>query len=621
MPTQSSSPMRAVPQRQDGGGFVPRPGQQALIDRLAADPSAALLTVRWPTGYGKSKGIALAYKAKREAGLCDRLLIVVANTTQARQTVEDFKTDCRDVGLVVKDPWLFNKEPVTYRAHVEGRAEVFVTTIQMVSATARGDIDTLTNLLRSGGRWMLAADEYHHYADERDWGTSLARVRDLSVFTLAMSATPDRDDVPTIFGKPTLVKPYLEAVQEEAVKRFTRHAYNYAVDVKTPDGEVVRFTTDELREIEQAEGFEKFEQRRKLRYTPKYVSPILLHPVTRLIDRRLATGQPLQLLVRAMSCLHAEYIAEQMASLFGDELRVDWVGTGMNGRTDEQNTRTLAAFCPRKTATGARGVPTVDVLVQVGMAGEGLDTVYVAEIIDLSLASLKGAANQSKQFLGRGARWVPALAADEQICHVSVPSDHPLAGVPVQMTAWFDGAVEMVDAEAAGQDQAPREYEFAPMPPEPPSIEDVTLMNVTSDDPHYVSFVRQMNAEAERRGRRAWDLDDPVDVESSKAFYLKVYHEVEGGRRVQAENEMRREQLDRHVKQYVRKAFQKLNGRGAFAERSAMGDMIRRMNGHLKAQFGERSAAMPEDINRMWRYVATLDERLSAGEPVPLWLA
>ena len=55
------------------------------------------------------------------------------------------------------------------------------------------------------------------------------------------------------------------------------------------------------------------------------------------------------------------------------ELRIDWVGTGMNGRSDGENKAILRKFCPDKV-DGKRRPQDVrlDVLVHVGMAGRRL---------------------------------------------------------------------------------------------------------------------------------------------------------------------------------------------------------------------------------------------------------
>ena len=78
----------------DGHGFRPRQGQTELLDWLTSHSTKASVVIRWPTGYGKSIGIALAYKFFRETGRVDRLLVITANDTQREQFMRDFKSDC-----------------------------------------------------------------------------------------------------------------------------------------------------------------------------------------------------------------------------------------------------------------------------------------------------------------------------------------------------------------------------------------------------------------------------------------------------------------------------------------------------------------------------------------------
>ena len=110
-------------------------------------------------------------------------------------------------------------------------------------------------------------------------------------------------------------------------------------------------------------------------------------PITRMLRERLATGHRLQALIGAFCCSHAQLVCEQVQAMF-PELKVDWVGTGSNGRSDGENRAVLNKFCPPKK-DGKRDPQDIklDVLVHVGMAGEGLDTVYVSEVIHLNPAN------------------------------------------------------------------------------------------------------------------------------------------------------------------------------------------------------------------------------------------
>jgi superfamily II DNA or RNA helicase len=436
-----------MPQNQNKGGFTLRKGQQAVIDLISQRPDLKVFPAKLPGGYGKSLVIAATYQLKRSLGECDRLLIIVANDRQRRQILNDFEADCRMIDLEIPGGvYQFDSTPATIEASIKNVCEVFVTTIQTVSSTKRvcasptidkPDVDSLLNLMLKKGRWMVAADEYHHYASEQDWGEALKRIVEKSRFALALSATPDRDGMPTIFGGPKVDVTYWEGFEEKALKQLKLESYQYAVNVFTRTGKAT-YTTDQLRGIAKLpNGINAFEEKEAIRYNTNYIHPILTGPLNRLVEQQLHTRKKLQALVRAMSCNHAQAICAQIKDLYPD-MAVDWVGTGPNGRSDQDNESVCEKFCPRKGNDGRRPEPELDVLVQVGMAGEGLDCIPVTEIIDLSLATLEGASNASKQLYLRGARRVPGLPDAYQVCTINVPTDHPLDGLEEHIMSWID---------------------------------------------------------------------------------------------------------------------------------------------------------------------------------------
>ena len=170
--------------------------------------------------------------------------------------------------------------------------------------------------------------------------------------------------------------------------------------------EIKTFTTDDLASAVTAEegnaspeAVERFVIRRKMRWSPKYVSPLVSHPIERMMREQIRSGQPLQALIGAMSVSHAQMVCRQVQTMF-PELKVDWVGTGDNGRKSEKNAQVLEAFCPPKNMFGQRE-HKLDVLVHVGMAGEGLDCIHVSEVIHLNPANKT---NQNDQENGRAGR-------------------------------------------------------------------------------------------------------------------------------------------------------------------------------------------------------------------------
>ena len=108
---------------------------------------------------------------------------------------------------------------------------------------------------------------------------------------------------------------------------------------------------------------------------------------------------------------------EQVRALVPDNIRVDWVGTGPNGRPDAENQRVLDEFCPPKNKVTGLRPWTLDILVNVGMAGEGTDCMDVTEVVYLTPANIT---ISTQQTAGRGAR---IMKADLQpTCHINVDS-------------------------------------------------------------------------------------------------------------------------------------------------------------------------------------------------------
>jgi hypothetical protein len=608
---QFAAALRAVSRGENTNGFKARPGQSRLIDWLLDHVESALrLCVRWPGGYGKTVGIAIAYMILRQFGRVNRLLVVVANDQQRAQFRRDFPATCRRIGLAIKGDcvWEFDKTARAVRTSMFNRCEVFVVTIQMVSATNRKSTDSLMDLLGDGNQWMLAADEYHHYAQEKDWGKSLQRVCDNVRFSLAMSATPTRDGTGTIFGDPDLVVTYREAVDQGAVKKLWLRRYHYTVKATTGDGTEVEYTTDELRQQLDNESLSEFEERVGLRYSTKYIHPMILEPLLRLQDRRAASGEPLQMLIRAMSCRHAKYICKVVQDV-APGLRVNWVGSGPNGQPDHVNAAVIEQFVPP-----AGQDPQLDVLVQVQKVGEGSDSVMVCEIVDLALANIDGASNQLKQFIFRGSRVVPGLDAEQQYCNVNVPSDAKLAGleqdeslIGVSLMDWIDGDYSKAGSEP-DEELPPRDGEFNPVPEDFLSIvvrRNAELTEVTDDmRGHFMKFVSGMNGCVVEAASH-WDVENnPEHLEAAKRAYLVVANSHAAEMDAQSQLEQRAQKFDSEVRRLASHGA-KIVSRATGVEITGklIGKLAKKINGHLKAAIGGRArdAWLDEDFDRAGR--------------------
>jgi hypothetical protein len=232
-------------------------------------------------------------------------------------------------------------------------------------------------------------------------------------FLLAMSATPYRPDEDGFFGEPEIIVTYDKAVEEHAVKPLKGHCYEYLIEVDI-NGEPQLKTTRQI--IEMAGGdspanIERIEIENHMRWRADYISPLLQTPLRRMEQERLKHGLPLQAVIGALSVSHARSVCAQVELEF-PHLRVDWVGTGPHGRRSEENIAIMQRFCPLKPKFKIRPHPTLDVLVHVGIAGEGMDSPWITEIVHLNAARMN---NQNNQENGRAARFLASPVTHEPI--------------------------------------------------------------------------------------------------------------------------------------------------------------------------------------------------------------
>lgn len=379
----------------------PRRGQLNAI--LALEECRRKLNVKLPTGYGKTFTALSIFSVLKSLGEVNRLLVIFPTDAQLLQFEDSAGKSMANCSIdgpsSVCDIRFFGAAAIA--KHQKNQCQVFGITVQSLIGS-RG-MDNVCALL-SRGRWMVVVDEYHHYGIDLPFGQA---VNSLShEFLLCMSATPYRPQKDSAFGSPDVDITYRAAVKDCCVKPLRGHSYNYRVDAVTADNEIRTFTLDELAAEAGGDSEKKIEQftyDRKLRWSPKYISPLVSNPLSRMIAERVRTGYKLQAIVGAMCVSHAEMVCEQIRSAFPD-LVCEWVGTGENGKSVEDNRSILKRFAPPDGSTSS-----VDVLVHVGMAGEGLDTVFVSEIVHLNSAGVNNTNNQEN---GRAARYLPGVVGN-----------------------------------------------------------------------------------------------------------------------------------------------------------------------------------------------------------------
>ncbi|NDD54870.1 hypothetical protein EBZ39_13570 [bacterium] len=579
--------------------FVPRKGQAELIKRLSSIKTGDRLTVQWPMGYGKSVGFALAWKECVQKQIANRLLLVVANDTQRTQIINDFASECELVGAPCPGGvWDFERSARDLRACLKGTSVVFVCTIHQMEAACRGGLNVMKDLLTTPGTaWSLGFDEYHHYALDMAWGDAVISFLPLASFVAAMSATPYRRNQDTVFGLPDLSVSYSQAVAEGAVKPMVIHSYNYEVTAIMPDNEVKNYKTSEL--LEQApDGLDSWEERKEIRYSPQYIHPLIVTPLQRLQERRIETGVKLQALFRAMSCLHAKAVCEQIRMLTGTDsgaLSVDWVGTGINGRSDLENEKIKQMFCPKKV-NGKRPAPQLDILVSVNSTNEGFDSIPVCEIVDLfpvSKKALSGVANQDKQFYGRGSRIV--AGAETIPCIINIPTDHPLNEYTGKnLHGWLDSSGNASPEDCESANGIMPEFDLFKIP-EIPKRRKVELIEI--NEQYKERFREAMRAD----GYVGEIADDALEKWARKG--LQIIGEKESDKLLVNQ---RLESIDFLVGRAAlikAKTMQEVNS-------TVIGRFKKQINGELKRRFGERERLLPDELARVFEYMANMIEAM-----------
>ena len=402
-----------------------RNGQRQIVE-LLNDPESRprrqrQLIAVLPTGYGKTLGICCSYAALRHAGVVQRLLIVVPSAEQLGSYLDEIEADMARAGAPVSGAYRAISD-LSLRLHRRNEAEIFVATVQSLGGSG---IATVHDLL-SSGRWMLAADEFHRYADENTWGEA---IKSLSpVFTAAVSASKDRTDrsAKAIDGKADVEISLADAVSEGAIRRVVTHVMDYTVDL-TMGGEQVpeRFSLSSLADAlggsDKLHDLSQMEVKREIRYHSKYISESLLNAVSKLEELNSEHPGQHKMLVFALGVRHAQTICDQI-QFIAPQLNGDWIGTQstdregrQNGKSDNDNETVLARF--------KRG--ELQVLVQVRKAAEGFNDVRCSVLVFLNML---GESVLLQQSVGRGLRRNYAIPEAIDRCHVYVSHDHPGIG-------------------------------------------------------------------------------------------------------------------------------------------------------------------------------------------------
>lgn len=587
-------------------------GQKQVAEAVAAATDS--VTAKLPTGYGKTRVFCAAFAIKLAQGVVDYMLYLVPRDAQVRQAAEEVpRILLADYGIQTTSVIVRDDPKVAIRNIRNGKTLVFVSTIQGL-ATSASTKDTLNELMHFG-RWFRAIDEYHNlplYVTENGQKRAGRYFEELETlpkaFEIRMTATPKLDNGNDPFPDPSPRVTYREALKEGVVKPLFLNTYEYRVDGLMVSGELVSFTTTELQD---ADGLEQMVLTGRMRWSPKYISPLILIPVERMNDYRLA-GIKTQMIVRAATCSHAELVCSQIKALL-PTLEVDWVGTGPNGRSDKENRDAIDRFCPPKNASGKRPW-TLDVLVQRGIAGEGLDTTDVSEVVILSACT---GTVQDMQLFGRGSRVIrDATGAVIKVnCTINVDSATEIAKddryLGAKVMDIFDADVPQEEEKEAEDPDPPGEYKE--MPDDPIVIlADVSLIDIRTE-PGYKQMFDGLRSEQGASHKSDDELCEIAD--KVMRDYIARRDQSLNASSVVAQL---RQQVDNAVGKVVSLIVRRISAKGMRIEKSLPGDLKRRLNTRKKSLFGAVDEG--EDVlTDQYHWLKDLEREILSGE-LPSWL-
>jgi hypothetical protein len=332
-----------------------------------------------------------------------------------------------------------------------------------------------------------------------------------------------------------------------------------------------------------------------------------------MIRERISSGFPLQAIIGAMCVSHAELVAKQVAEMF-PELRVDWCGTGQNGRSDKENADVIKKFCPPKDHNGKRS-PELDVLVHVGKAGEGLDSIYVSEVIHLNKASINNSNNQEN---GRAARFLNGVTGHINFDSASEYAIQEYIGAAI-MDAMDDEPAAQADQDEDNVNGGQGLDDLRELPEEPTiQLWNVALESINSGD------LEMMRDVAKATAVNGIDYD-ALEKDSNHPEWAKIESMYRGMRSREAERHNEQATIaqwnsavNSALSTVAQKVIRLYSSNGARIEKSLPGDIKRRINRMKKIRLGELTKNL-EQCKKHYKFLKELEVEINTNG-IPSWL-
>jgi superfamily II DNA or RNA helicase len=286
------------------------------------------------------------------------------------------------------------------------------------------------------------------------------------------------------------------------------------------------------------------------------------------------------------------------------------VGTGPTGRSDEENRAVLERFCPRKDAKGRRQWD-LDVLVQRGIASEGLDTVDVSEIVNV--APFNGTV-QDMQFSGRGSRIMRDMNGEpiEVITTINVDSSTTIA----QQERYLGmGFMDIFDSDAPSnaeeeEDEDNNRVQSDPddnfLPEEPfVMLADVSLVNIKTE-PGYREMYDALRADPGAAHKTDTECEEIVEK-------VLRNHLQERDRSLNASsiNAQLRKQINAAISKIVSRLLRRLAGTGVRVERTLPGDLAKRIRSTAKRRFGNIKNIDETELREQYDWLVQLEKDIA----------
>jgi len=545
------------------------------------------------------------------------MLIVVPTTQQRSQYIDGLMCDLEKLEIPFRGIQRCDSQSgwVIKESH-RNTSEIFVASVQSIASDLGYFVD-----LMSKGRWLVVADEFHHYGSEKAWGQC---IKDLPYnVILGMSATPFRSDNSlTIFGKPkfdvsvTIASAYGEKAIRKVAVRVSDYIVTYSTqDDPEPQNRKLSDFADEWGSTDSVcSNISDYEIKKGVRYYDKYVSRIMQDAISQWIEyEALYPGQN-QILVFAMSCRHAESIAKTIndiapASYGFPAPFADWIGVGeglTGNRSDKENTEILSRFQDNK----------LPCLVQVNKAGEGFNNKRCSIGVMLDLV---GNTPMKIQHFGRLLR-VNSDAPD-LVAVIFTSEDHPAMSLFDDIEATFD---EVDNRSDASDKPAAKTREYTPTIPDIFVIDthfhSERIVYPYGSVEKYLEKFLEAQPDNVRNAYTQLPYDQALQIFTQGVnAALQKEHEI---KHPQLTEEQKRkqvaDQVNRNTGMLAGLVLTKLYGKSY--PKSAKGDLFKKINIQWKRENCSHSDATIDDLSQKNKWLQSICSDINSTGVVPTWL-